>query len=110
MGLDLLVSALLSKYLTDVVKWLAGKGNMEIPDLAKKIVAFVLAALTTYVAKLHLPIDAGAIQALQPALTSVVVAGLSYALHDLLDWLAKVAGNLQPTPAAATPRKIAAAT
>lgn len=109
MGLDLVVSALLSKYLTDVVKWLAGKGNVEIPDLAKKIVAFVLAALTTYVAKLHLPIDTSAIQALQPVLTTVVVAGLSYALHDLLEWLAKVAGNLQPKPAAVSPQKAAAA-
>ena len=110
MGLDLLVSALLSKYLTDVVKWLANKGNLEIPDLAKKIVAFILAALTTYVAKLHLPIDTGSIQALQPALTSVVVAGLSYALHDLLEWLAQVAGNLpQAKPAAVTPPKAAAA-
>lgn|SRR5690348_13274159 len=109
MGFDLLVSALLSKYLTDAVKWLAGKGNLEIPDLAKKIVAFILAALTTYVAKLHLPIDTGSIQALQPALTSVVVAGLSYALHDLLEWLAKAADNLQPKPGTAQPQKAAAA-
>src|SRR5579859_4952579 len=96
MGLDLVISGLLAKYLTDVVKWLGDKGNLEIPDLAKKIVAFILSALTTYVARLHLPIDMGAIQSLQPFLTSVVVAGLSYALHDLLDWLAQAANNLQP--------------
>jgi hypothetical protein len=108
MGLDLLISGLLSKYLTDVVKWLADKGNIEIPNIAKKIVAFILSALTTYVAKLHLPIDMGSIQALQPVLTSVVVAGLSYALHDLLEWLAKVADNLQPKPATVQPQKAAA--
>ena len=107
MGLDLVVSGLLAKYLTDAVKWLGDKGNLEIPDLAKKIVAFILSALTTYVAKLHLPIDMGAIQSLQPFLTSVVVAGLSYALHDLLDWLAKVAGNLQPKPVPAQPQRAA---
>lgn len=110
MGLDLVLSALLSKYLTDAVKWLAVKGNLEIPDIAKKVVAFVLSMVTVYVAKLHLPLDMGAIQALQPALTSIVVAGLSYALHDLLDWLAKVADNLPKSqPAAVAPPKAAAA-
>ena len=109
MGFDLVVSGLLAKYLTDVVKWLANKGSLQIPALATKIVAFILSALTTYVAKLHLPLDTGSIQALQPVLTSVVVAGLSYALHDLLEWLAQVAGNLQPKPTAAQPQRAAAA-
>lgn len=97
--MELVVAGLLSKFLTDVVKWLADKGKMEIPDLAKKIVAFVLAMATAYAAKLGLPGDLGkSLEGLQPALTGIVIAGLSYALHDLLDWLAKVAGNLQPKP------------
>jgi hypothetical protein len=108
MGFDLIVSGLLAKYLTDAVKWLGDKGNVAIPNLAIKIVAFILSALTTYVARLHLPIDLGAIQSLQPFLTSVVVAGLSYALHDLLEWLAQVANNLQPKAAPAQPQRAAA--
>jgi len=40
---------------------------------------------------------------LETPLTGIIVAGLSYALHDLLDWLAIVAGNLQPKPAPTTP-------
>ncbi len=105
MGLDLVLSGLLSKFLTDVVKWLADRGQLEIPDLAKKIVAFILSVATTYMAKLHLPGNLGSLEILQPYLTSIVVAGLSYALHDLLDWLAYVAGNLQPAPASAHPQK-----
>jgi hypothetical protein len=100
--MDLIIAGLLAKYLTDVIKWLGDKGNLQIPSIAKKIVAFLLSAATTYVARLHLPVDLGpTIQSLQPALTSVVVSGLSFALHDLLDWLAIVAGNLQAKSATA---------
>ena len=99
MGADLVLSGLLSKYLTDAIKWLAAKGQVAIPAIGSKVAAFVLSALTTYLARLHLPIDLGSLQGLQPVLTSVVVAGLSYAIHDLLDWLAQVAGNLQPKKA-----------
>jgi hypothetical protein len=103
MGADLVLSGLLSKFLTDVIKWLANKGQMAIPAIGNKIVAFILSALATYFGRLHLPIDLGSLQALQPLLTSVIVAGLSYALHDLLDWLAQVAGNLPPKPVPAQP-------
>lgn len=103
--MDLVIAGLLAKYLTDVIKWLGDKGNLEIPIIAKKLVALILSALTTYVAKLHLPVDLGpTIQSLQPALTSVIVTGLSFALHDLLDWLAIVAGNLQAKSTAAPQR------
>lgn len=106
--MELLLSGLLSKYLTDVVKWLADKGQLEIPDIGKKLTAFILSMLTTYVANLGLPGGLGeslgkSLGALQPALTGIIVTGLSFALHDLLDWLATVAGNLQPKPAPARP-------
>lgn len=110
MGADLVLTGLLSKFLTDVIKWLADKGQLAIPVIGNKIVAFILSALTTYIAKLQLPIDLGSLQVLQPLLTSIIVAGLSYALHDLLDWLAQVAGNLQPKPVIAQPAPASPAT
>lgn len=94
--MELVLAGLLAKYLTDIIKWLGDKGNLEIPTIAKKIVAFILSVATTYIARLHLSLDLGpTMQSLQPFLTSVIVTGLSFALHDLLDWLAIVAGNLQ---------------
>jgi hypothetical protein len=106
--MELLLLGLLSKFLTDVIKWLASQVKLAIPDMGKKIAAFILSLAAAYIARLHLPGTLGdeltkSLGTLQTPLAGILVAGLSYALHDLLDWLARVAGNLQPktTPAQA---------
>lgn len=101
--LEAAILSALVKLTTDGAKWLSEKGSVALPDVVKKIVAYVLALVGTQLAQFHVPseIYGPILSNAEPALTSLLVAFGATIIHDTLDWVSRVAGNhpsVKPLP------------